>query len=84
MGNIRVRSNSSSADYLRVRVVGSTTSTVLDRRGSAADVDATWQTLTSNLSAHAGQSVYLLIDAADASTGSLVEAAVDSVRVTSP
>jgi carboxypeptidase T len=77
-------SNATSADYLRVRVVGTTTTTVLDRRGSATNVNGVWTSLTASLAAHAGQSVYLLVDAADAGTASLVEAAVDNVRVVSP
>ncbi|WP_344843452.1 hypothetical protein [Nonomuraea dietziae] len=37
---------------------------------------------TANLSSHAGQTVRIVIDAADASTASLVEAAVDDVKIT--
>ncbi|PPK98577.1 zinc carboxypeptidase [Kineococcus xinjiangensis] len=77
-------SNSSSADGLRVRVVGSGgSSVVLDRRGSATDVDAAWAATTADLSAFAGQSVRIVVEATDASTASLVEAAVDDVRVIS-
>jgi hypothetical protein len=36
---------------------------------------------TSTLTAYAGQSVQILIEAADASTASLVEAGVDDVRI---
>jgi hypothetical protein len=35
-----------------------------------------------NISSFAGQSIRILIQAADAATGSLVEAAVDNVTVT--
>ncbi len=76
-------SNSSSADFLRVTVVGNTSSVVLQELG-AADIDAaTWATHTSSLNSFAGQTVYILIEAADASGGSLVEAAIDDVRITS-
>jgi hypothetical protein len=76
-------SNATSADYFRVRIVsGSTTTTVFERLGSATDVDAAWTTQTVNLNAYAGQTIQILIEAADASTASLVEAAVDNVRVT--
>ena len=75
-------SNSSSADYFRVRVIGSTTSTVLNVAGAAVDRDAVWTSGTADLSAFAGQTVRLQIEAADASTASLVEAAVDNVTVT--
>jgi hypothetical protein len=75
-------SNSSSADFLRVRVVGSTTQTVLSRVGAATDVDGTWTVGSANISGFAGQSVRILIEAADASTASLVEAGVDNVSIT--
>ena len=73
--------NSSSADYLRIKVVGATTTTMLQELGAANDDDATWATLSYNLSSYAGQTVYILIEAADASTASLVEAAVDDVLI---
>jgi aminopeptidase S len=74
--------NASSADYLRVRVVGSSTATVLNSTGAAADRAAAWQTASANISGQAGQTVRIIIDAADASTASLVEAAVDDLRIT--
>jgi aminopeptidase S len=76
-------SNSSSADYFRVRVVsGSTTTTVFTQAGAASDRAAAWRTGTVDLSAYAGQSIRLQVEAADASTASLVEAAVDDVLIT--
>ena len=74
--------NSSSADFLRVRVVGNTTSTVYTRTGSATNVNGAWQSNTVSLQAFAGQTVRILIEAADASTASLVEAGVEDVRIT--
>jgi hypothetical protein len=74
--------NSSSADYLRVRVIGTTTSTVLDLRGAATNRNAVWALRTASLNAHAGQRVRIEIEAADTSTASLVEAAIDDLRVT--
>ena len=73
--------NSSSADYLRVKVVGSTTTTVLQELGAANDDDAAWASFSGSLTSYAGQTVYLLIEAADASGASLVEAAVDDVLI---
>jgi len=73
--------NSSTADFLRVRVVGTTTSTVLQELGSTANDDAVWATGSANITSFAGQTVRILIDAADASTPSLVEAAVDDVKI---
>jgi carboxypeptidase T len=74
--------NSSSADYLRVRIVGATTTTVFEELNAANDDDAAWATATVNLSSYAGQSIRILIEAADASGASLVEAAIDDVRIT--
>ncbi|MGB8980692.1 MAG: choice-of-anchor J domain-containing protein, partial [Anaerolineales bacterium] len=76
-------SNATSADYFRVRIVsGANTTTVFERLASATDVDAAWTTQTVNLNAFAGQTIQILIEAADAGTASLVEAGVDDVRVT--
>jgi hypothetical protein len=75
--------NSSTADFFRVSVVGTTTTQVLQELGAATDDDAVWLTSPNiNISAFAGQTVRILIEAADASTASLVEAAVDDVRIT--
>ncbi|HET7676733.1 MAG TPA: M14 family metallopeptidase [Candidatus Limnocylindrales bacterium] len=77
--------NSSSADYLRVTVVGETGSrVVLFERGAANDDDAVWATASSSLDGFAGQTIRVLVEAADLGPGSLVEAAVDDVRVTRP
>ena len=76
-------SNSSSADYLRVRVLSGSTSTVVyESRGAAVNVNGAWGARTVSLSAFAGQTVRLVVEAADLSTASLVEAGVDDVRVT--
>ncbi|MFP5286142.1 MAG: zinc carboxypeptidase, partial [Thermoanaerobaculia bacterium] len=73
--------NSSSADFFRVKVVGSTTSTVFEELGAANNDDAVWESRSINISSFAGQTVRIRIEAADASTASLVEAAVDDVRI---
>jgi len=76
-------SNATSADFLRVSIrSGTTTTVVFQRLGQAADVDAAWASTNVSLNAFAGQTVTILIEAADASTASLVEAAVDDVRIT--
>ena len=75
-------SNATNADFLRVSVVGTTTSVVFQRLGSATDVDGAWVTSTASLNAFAGQTIRLLIEAADAGTASLVEAGIDDVRIT--
>jgi aminopeptidase S len=75
--------NSSTADFFRVRIVsGSTVTTVFQELGGTEDDDAAFTTATVNLSQFAGQTIRILIEAADASTASLVEAAVDDVRIT--
>ena len=48
----------------------------------ACDDDAVWATASANISSFAGQAVRIRIEAADASTASLVEAAVDDVVIT--
>ncbi|WP_336215623.1 M14 family zinc carboxypeptidase [Nonomuraea sp. LPB2021202275-12-8] len=75
-------SNASSADYFRVRVVGATTTTVFQQPGAASNRNGAWSVATANLSSFAGQTVRILVDAADASGASLVEAGVDDVRIT--
>ncbi|MFF3286902.1 S8 family serine peptidase [Streptomyces sp. NPDC003023] len=75
-------SDSSSYDYLTVKVIGSNTTTVLTQRGVSSEVvNGEWKTATADLSAFAGQTVRLQFEAADKSTGSIVEAAVDDVIV---
>jgi hypothetical protein len=74
--------NSSSADFLRVFVVGGTTTQVFQELGAANDDDAVWASTNVNISSFAGQTVRIRIQAADASGASLVEAAVDDVRIT--
>ena len=71
--------NWSTADSFRVRVVGSTTALAFE--GAANDDDAVRATQSINISSFAGQTVRIRIEAADASTASLVEAAVDDVRI---
>jgi extracellular elastinolytic metalloproteinase len=75
-------SNATSADFLRVSVVGTTTSVVFQRIGSATNLNGVWAAASANLTPFAGQTIRLLIEAADASTASLVEAGIDDVRIT--
>jgi hypothetical protein len=70
-----------NADYFRVRVVGTTTQTVFESRGAASARNAAWTPVSVSLDAFAGQTVRIVIDAADAATASLVEAAVDDVKI---
>ncbi|MFI6456129.1 M28 family peptidase [Streptosporangium amethystogenes] len=75
-------SNSSAADFLRVKVVGSTTTQVFQQLGAAANRNGAWGTADVDISAFAGQSVRILVEAGDASGASLVEAGIDDVKVT--
>ncbi|MFF5207472.1 M14 family zinc carboxypeptidase [Streptosporangium sp. NPDC000396] len=75
-------SNASSADFLRVRVVGSTSSQVFQQLGAATNRNGAWATASVDISAFAGQTVRILIEAADASGASLVEAGIDDVKIT--
>ncbi len=72
-------SNSSSADFLRVKVNGQV---VLEELGAANNDNGAWATADVNLNAFAGQSVQIVVEAADLGGTSLVEAAIDDVRVT--
>jgi hypothetical protein len=74
--------NATSADFFRVTVIGSTTSTVFQSLGASVARNGVWTAATANLSAFAGQTVRIQVEAADASTASLVEAGVDDVRIT--
>src|SRR5262245_49919044 len=75
--------NSSTADFFRVRiVVGASVTTVFEELGGTENDNAVFTTATVNLSQFAGQTIRILIEAADASTASLVEAGVDDVRIT--
>ncbi len=74
-------SNSSADDFLRVKVVGASTATVFEELGAAIDDDAAWASTSVSLNSFAGQTVYLLVEAADASNGSIVEAGIDDVSI---
>lgn len=75
--------NASPEDYLRVSIQhdGGTTA-VLDEAGSASNRPAAWTSSSIDLTPYAGQDVRIVVQAADLAGGSLVEAAVDDVRVT--
>ncbi len=68
----------SAADYLRVSVNGTPLLTQIGFKGNR---NAVWTPVSVSLDAFAGQSIRLLIEAADGGRSSLVEAAIDDVRV---
>ncbi len=74
--------NSSTVDFLRVKVVGTTTSTVFEELGGTENDSAVWASGSANISAFAGQSVRILIEANDSGSASLVEAAIDDLKIT--
>jgi hypothetical protein len=76
--------NATSADFFRVSIVGSSGTTQVFQELGSADTDvASYVTQSVDISSFAGQTVRILIQAADEATGSLVEASVDDVRITS-
>jgi len=76
--------NATSADFFRVRVVGTNgvPQTLFTRAGTASNLAGAWTTQTVNLNAFAGQTVRIRFEAADAGTASLIEAGFDNVVVT--
>lgn len=75
--------NSSNEDFFRVSVVGENeTEVVLEKRGDAVDRPGEWRDFSADLSAFAGQSVQLLVEAADNGDPSLVEAGIDDIQIT--
>ena len=75
-------SNSSSSDYLRVKVVGSVTQVVFEELGAGNIDGGVWEDATADLSDFSGETVHLLIEAADNGGGSLVEAGIDDISIT--
>ncbi|HET8662359.1 MAG TPA: hypothetical protein VFM55_25685, partial [Micromonosporaceae bacterium] len=64
-----------------VSVVTGTTTTVFTQLGAATNRAGAWATGTVNLTSFAGQTIRLRVEAADASTASLIEAGVDDVKI---
>jgi carboxypeptidase T len=79
-------SNSSSADWFRAYVedAGGHRTTVRRELGAANLDGPVWTTVSVPLTPWAGQTVRIVFQAADASTSSTLEAAVDDVRITRP
>ena len=73
-------SSARSVDYLSVSVDGAATP-LFTERGFAGNRNAAWIDVSVDLDAFAGQTIRLLIQASDSGADSLVEAAIDDVRV---
>ena len=58
-----------------------TTQLVLEELAAGNNDNAAWATTSADISAFAGQTVRIQVEAADASGASLVEAAVDDVQI---
>ena len=78
--------NSSHADEFRAEVVDAAgvATTVLTETAAADDDDAAWASASVSMDPWVGQTVRIRFVATDGDTDSLVEAAVDDVRVTQP
>ena len=76
--------NASRADFISVRVVGGNgaVQTVWSRGATANTVGSTWATRTADLSAYAGQTIRLRIEAVDNAPNSIIEAGFDNVVIT--
>lgn len=75
--------NATNADFFRVKVVTTGgTQMLFQKLGAASDRDAAWTLGSYDLTALAGQTVRILVEAGDAGSTSLLEAAVDDVKIT--
>lgn len=75
--------NSSSADYLRVKIVDASGDPhlVFEELGASNTDYPSWEVANVDISEFTGQIIYLLIEAADESEPSLVEAGIDDVLI---
>ena len=80
------RANSSSADSLRVLVEAEdgTRTPVFEEKGAANDDDAAWASGSVSVADWAGQTIRLVVEATDGAGESLVEAAIDDIRIRRP
>jgi carboxypeptidase T len=80
------RSNSSAADWFKVWVEAAdgTRTLVKQALGTHRDVDARWATARIPMTPWAGQTIRIVIGAADGANDTRVEAAVDDIRIEQP
>jgi aminopeptidase S len=76
--------DATAADYFRVRIVGANgaAQTVSARGATPENVGGAWKVKSADLSAFAGQTVRIRVDAIDGATASVVEAGFDTVVIT--
>jgi carboxypeptidase T len=73
---------STADDYFRVSIVGSATTKLLEERGRRVDDDAAWVAVAVPIpAAYAGQTVRVLVEAADRGPTGVVEAGVDDLAI---
>jgi hypothetical protein len=79
-------STSSSDDSLRLLVEAEdgTPTVVFEELGASTDDDAVWASRSRSLAAWAGQTIHLVVEATDGAADSLVEAAIDDIRIRRP
>ncbi|MEM7333788.1 MAG: putative Ig domain-containing protein [Chloroflexota bacterium] len=78
-------SSADSADFLRVSIVGSSTTVVVNEAGEGEHRGAFWTASGSSLAAFAGQTIYILVEASDeTSAGALIEAGIDDLVIVDP
>ncbi len=75
------RDNATTEDFLRVSIVGDTTQVVLQELGQGYNRLGAWEATTVDISAFAGQTVEILIEASDAGGPSLLEAGIDDIVI---
>lgn len=75
--------NTTTADFLKISVENSQgqRQIILEQRGTATNRPAQWENLSADLSSFAGSTIRLVVEAADGGAGSMIEAAVDNVRI---
>jgi carboxypeptidase T len=78
--------SSSAKDALRVLVEAEdgTRTVVFEVLGRPVNVNGAWRTASLSLQPWAGQAIHLVVEAVDGANGSLVEAAIDDVRIRMP
>lgn len=74
--------NASSADFLRLKVIGTTTATVYQKLGAAANAFGAWNLQSVDLTSFKGQTIRLQVECADAAGASLLECGLDTVSIT--
>ncbi len=79
-------SNSTSVDYFRmiVEAEDGTQTIVLQELGAPNNDNASWASASVSMARWAGQTIHLIVAANDGGSASLVEAAVDDIRIRLP